>query len=84
MLVSSGFFCLKEPDAAFLGFANFSLRLLKSLVWIKTSPLTSISLGKFLFEIFLGISLIVARFSVISSPSFPSPLDKPLTNLPFL
>ena len=28
-LVSSEFFCLKEPDAAFLGFANFSSRFLK-------------------------------------------------------
>ena len=48
-LVSSGFFCLKEPDAAFLGLANFSLNLSKSLFLIKTSPLISISLGKFLY-----------------------------------
>jgi len=81
-LVSSGSFCLNEPDAAFLGFANFLFKLLKSLFWIKTSPLISISLGKFLLIIFLGISLIVARLLVISSPSLPSPLDNPFINLP--
>ena len=80
--VSSGFFCLSDPDAAFLGFANFSFKFLKSLLRIKTSPLISISLGKSLFKILLGISLIVARLSVISSPSLPSPLDSPLLNLP--
>ena len=28
--VSAGSFCLKEPDAAFLGFANFSFKFSKS------------------------------------------------------
>ena len=32
----------------------------------------------------VGISLIVAKFTVISSPSLPSPLDNPLSKLPFL
>jgi len=31
-----------------------------------------------------GISLIVTKLAVISSPSFPSPLDKPIVNFPFL
>ena len=34
--------------------------------------------GKFFLDIDTGMSLIVFKFSVISSPSFPSPLDKPL------
>ena len=51
---------------------------------IKTSPLISISSGKSLDRIILGISFIVSRLEVISSPSLPSPLDKPLINLPFL
>ena len=46
-LVFSGSFCLKDPEAAFLGFANFSLKILKSLFLIKTSPLISISEEKF-------------------------------------
>ena len=75
--VSSGFFCRNDPDAAFLGFANFSFKFSKSLFCINTSPLISISSGKFLLIIFFGISLMVARLSVISSPSFPSPLDNP-------
>ena len=82
-MVFSGFFCLNEPDAAFLGFANFSFKPLKSLFCIKTSPLISISSGKSFDKIILGISLIVARFEVISSPSFPSPLDNPFVNFPF-
>ena len=44
----------------------------------------SISSGKSFDEICLGISLIVSKFLVISSPSFPLPLDRPFTNLPFL
>ena len=40
--------------------------------------------GKSFDEICLGISLIVSKFLVISSPSFPLPLDRPFTNLPFL
>ena len=44
----------------------------------------AISSGKSLDKIVLGISLIVERFSVISSPSFPSPLESPLKNFPFL
>ena len=83
LLVSFGSFCLKEPDAAFLGLANFPLSFLKSLFWIKTSPLISISSGKSLYEIFFGISLIVSKFLVISSPSLPSPLDKPFSKFPF-
>ena len=39
-------FCLREPDAAFLGLANFSFKFLKSLFCINTSPLISISFGK--------------------------------------
>ena len=49
--VSKGSFCLKDPDAAFLGFANLSDNSLKSEFFIKTSPLISISFGKFLFSI---------------------------------
>jgi len=30
LFVAFGSFCLKDPDAAFLGFANFSLIFLKS------------------------------------------------------
>ena len=45
--VELGSFCLKEPDAAFLGFANFELNFLKSLFLMNTSPLISISFGKF-------------------------------------
>ena len=67
--VSSGFFCLREPEAAFLGFANLSLILLKSFFEINTSPLTSISLGKLLDSNFFGISFMVFKFSAISSIS---------------
>ena len=82
--VSSGFFCLNDPDAAFLGFANLSFKFSKSLFLIKTSPLISISSGKSFEIIFLGISLMVERFKVMSSPSFPSPLDNPFSSFPFL
>ena len=75
--VSFGSFCLREPDAAFLGFAKFSLILRKSFFLINTSPLISISSGKLSFLIIIGISLIVLRFSVITSPILPSPLDTP-------
>ena len=68
LFVSSGFFCLKVPDAAFLGFANLSFNELKSLLFIKTSPLMSISSGRFFPFKMIGISFIVLRFSVISSP----------------
>ena len=44
----------------------------------------SISFGKSFADIICGISLIVFKLSVISSPSFPSPLDNPVINLPFL
>ena len=72
-----GSFCLREPEAAFLGLANLSFNFSKSVFLIKTSPLISISSGIFLpFKIF-GISLIVFKFSVISSPSTPSPLERP-------
>ena len=50
--VSSGFFCLKDPDAAFLGFAKLFFNLLKLCFVIKTSPLMSISFGKSLEFIF--------------------------------
>ena len=73
--VSFGSFCLRDPEAAFLGFANFSFILIKSFFLINTSPLISTSLGKSTFFISKGISLIVFRFSVIISPIFPSPLD---------
>ena len=82
--MSSEFFCLSDPDAAFLGFANFSFKFLKSLFCINTSPLISISSGKFLDSIFFGMSFMVLRFAVISYPSFPSPLDNPILNSPFL
>ena len=59
LAVMAGSFCLNDPDAAFLGLANFSLIVLKSLFSIKTSPLISISLGKFFTVISWGISLIV-------------------------
>ena len=36
-----------------------------------------------LFSIDLGILLIVLRFSKISSPITPSPLDNPFVSLPF-
>ena len=42
------------------------------------------SCGKFLAFIFFGISLIVFKFSVISSPLCPSPLDTPAIKIPFL
>ena len=67
--VSSEFFCRREPEAAFLGLANLSDSFLKSEFLIKTSPLISISFGKFFSTTLLGISLIVFKFSVISSPS---------------
>ena len=57
-LVSIGFFCLNEPEAALRGFANLFEIFLKSLFLIKTSPLISISLGKFTSEIKLGISFL--------------------------
>ena len=75
--VSLGSFCLNEPDAAFLGFANLFFIFKKSFFFIKTSPLISISFGKSLLSIKWGISLIVFKFSVIISPIFPSPLDTP-------
>ena len=84
LLVTFGFFCLKDPDAAFLGFANLLLIFLKSSFSIKTSPRISISFGKFLAWIELGISLIVLRFWVMSSPSIPSPRESPLVNFPLI
>ena len=84
LAVIVGSFCLKDPDAAFLGLANFSLIFLKSLFSINTSPLISISLGKFFVLILCGISLIVFKFCVISSPSKPSPLESPFMNSPLI
>ena len=78
--VSVGSFCLSDPDAAFLGFAKLSFNLIKSFFFMKTSPLISISIGKSLFLISLGISEIVFKFSVINSPILPSPLDVPETS----
>ena len=75
LLVTVESFCLKDPEAAFLGFANFLFIFFKSLFSIKTSPLISISFGKLFSFIKTGISLIVLKFSVISSPSEPSPLE---------
>ena len=63
-MVSSGFFCRKEPEAAFLGFANLSFKFSKSLFLMNTSPLISISVGKSVSKIFFGISFIVS-FSII-------------------
>ena len=42
------------------------------------------SLGKSFWSTKCGMSDIVFKFKVISSPSSPFPLDKPLTNLPNL
>ena len=84
LAVIIGSFCLNDPDAAFLGFANFSLIFLKSLFSINTSPLISISLGKFFAVISRGILLIVFKFCVISSPSIPSPLERPFVNFPLI
>ena len=58
-------FCLSEQPAAFLGFANLSFKLSKSLFVIKTSPLISISVGKLFDLIVFGISKIVFKFSII-------------------
>jgi len=84
LAVSVGSFCLNDPDAAFLGLANFSLIFLKSLFSINTSPLISISLGKFFVLIFCGISLMVFKFCVMSSPNAPSPLESPFINFPLI
>ena len=35
-------------------------------------------------SIFFGISFMVLRLAEMSSPSFPSPLDNPILNSPFL
>ena len=40
--------------------------------------------GKSFETIFFGISFIVFKFSVINSPSYPSPLDSPVSKIPFL
>ena len=40
--------------------------------------------GKLIDLIIFGISVIVFKFSVINSPSLPSPLETPDTNLPAL
>ena len=82
--VSSEFFCLKDPDAAFLGFANLSFIFKKSFFSINTSPLISISFGKSGEFTIFGISLIVFKFSVINSPTFPSPLETPYKSFLFL
>ena len=76
-LVSLGSFCLNDPEAAFLGFANLSLIRKKSFFFINTSPLISISSGKLFDFISFGISSNVFKFSVIISPILPSPLDTP-------
>ena len=52
LLVTSGFFWRNDPDAAFLGLANFPSIFLKSLLLINTSPRISISLGKLLVSIY--------------------------------
>ena len=44
----------------------------------------SISSGKFFVFTKVGISLIVFKFKVISSPSLPSPRESPLTNFPLI
>ena len=78
-MVSLESFCLNEPPAAFLGLANLCFSFSKSFFPINTSPRISINSGRsFLSDISFGISLIVFKFSVISSPSFPSPLDNPV------
>ena len=56
-LFRSGFFCLNDPDAAFLGFAKSFFKLLKSFFFIKTSPLISISFGKSLSSYFFVVYL---------------------------
>ena len=77
-LVFSGSFCLKDPDAAFLGFANFSLKILKSAVFDKHfSSYINFRRKKFFPLRIFGMSSIVFKFAVISSPSIPSPLERP-------
>ena len=70
--------CLNEPAAAFRAFANFgspktsrsSFNFSKSSFPINTSPRTVIFNGSVNF---LGIDFILFTFSVISSPTTPSP-----------
>ena len=81
--VSSDFFCLREPAAALRGLANLSLSFRKSDLLMYTSPLISKVWGRSNFDRSLGICLIVIKFSNISSPVTPSPLDNPLINKPF-
>ena len=57
---------------------------MKSLFEIKTSPLISITSGKSFDFISFGISFTVFKFSVISSPSIPFPLERPVAKIPFL
>ena len=54
----------------------------------KNIQLAKVRAGMFPFigiigSIVAGISLIVFKFAVISSPSLPSPLDSPVINFPF-
>ena len=81
--VSFEFFCLKDPPAAFLGFENFCSIFLKSFLLMKISLLISSNFGTFAPLIFVGILVIVFRFSKISSPIIPSPLERPLVKIPF-
>ena len=84
----AGSFCRKEPAAALRGFLNGFLpsfscsaeTLVKTSFGIYTSPRTSKNAGAF-FSCF-GMSLMVRRFSVTSSPTSPSPRVEPRTNTP--
>ena len=76
----------KDPAAAFLGFtksgsSSASLDLFSSSKLFRgmnTSPLTSkVLTPNFSIGIKSGIDLMVFKFSVISSPSFPFPLVVP-------
>ena len=77
------FFCLKDPPAAFRGFANLSFKFSKIFLPIYISHLISNNLGTCVVLIVLGIESIVFKFSKISSPIIPSPLDNPLIRIPF-
>ena len=79
--------CLRDPAAAFLGFAKRLSPFFSCMAFIfsncffdiYTSPLT---IRSPLYGINIGISFMVLRFSLTSSPMIPFPLVPPLTNTP--
>ena len=82
-MFSFGSFCLNEPPAAFLGLAKFFFILLKSFLLIKISHLISNKSGILFPFIFLELNLMVFKFSKISSPVTPSPLENLLLKFLF-